>query len=107
MRIGLLAEHWHRLARCLGSSHALSSRCPARPPPHPVSSCVPAPQVSSAQLGTLAKLAAGTLDAGDRMSTDEPAGNGAGAGLEELTMDDFRWACGAVGGWAVRHTCCM
>lgn len=48
------------------------------------------PQVSAAQLGTLAKLAAGTLEAGDRMSTDEPAGNGAGAGLEELTMEDFR-----------------
>ncbi|PRW59240.1 ATPase associated with various cellular activities AAA_5 [Chlorella sorokiniana] len=47
-------------------------------------------QVSAAQLGTLAKLAAGTLEAGDRMSTDEPAGNGAGAGLEELSMEDFR-----------------
>ncbi len=49
-------------------------------------------QVSSAQLATLARLAAGTLDAGDRMSTDDP-GNGAGAAggkVEELNMQDFR-----------------
>lgn len=45
-------------------------------------------QVSAAQLGTLAKLAAGTLDAEDRMSSDE-AIEAAGA-LPELDMTDFR-----------------
>lgn len=55
--------------------------------------------MSAAQLGTLAKLAAGTLDAADRMSTDEPAAaNGAGAALEELTMADFRSTAGKANG---------
>lgn len=52
-------------------------------------------QVSSAQLGTLAKLAAGTLDAGDRMSTDQPGNGGAVPGqVPELAMDDFRSCAG-------------
>ena len=50
-------------------------------------------QVSSAQLATLARLAAGTLDEGDRMSSDEAT---AGA-VPELTMDDFRCAGEAAG----------
>ena len=45
-------------------------------------------QVSSAQLATLAKLAAGTLDDGAALSTDT-VGNGAGAAAE-LDMTDFR-----------------
>lgn len=69
------------------------------PPYHPAPSSPCPSQVSAAQLGTLAKLAAGTLDAGDRMSTDEPAGNGAGAGLQELTMEDFRWGWKELHGW--------
>ena len=48
-------------------------------------------QVSAAQLGTLAKLAAGTLDSADRTSTDDAGGNGAALGsVPELNMDDFR-----------------
>lgn len=46
--------------------------------------------MSAAQLGTLAKLAAGTLDEGDRMSSDEAAGGQAA----ELAMEDFRWGLG-------------
>ena len=44
-----------------------------------------------AQLGTLAKLAAGSVDAA-LLSTDQGATNGSGpaAGLEELTIEDFR-----------------
>ncbi|KAL4859996.1 hypothetical protein ACK3TF_000225 [Chlorella vulgaris] len=48
-------------------------------------------QVSASQLATLARLAAGTLDAGDRMSTDDPTNGAAGQGqVPELDMDDFR-----------------
>ncbi|KAL4438050.1 hypothetical protein ABPG77_004271 [Micractinium sp. CCAP 211/92] len=43
--------------------------------------------VSAAQLGTLAKLAAGTLEEGDRMSSDEGGASGQAA---ELAMEDFR-----------------
>jgi hypothetical protein len=64
-------------------------------------------QVSSAQLATLARLAAGTLDAADRMSSDAPANGGGAAGqLAELTMDDFRrggWGAGV--GQAARAAC--
>lgn len=48
-------------------------------------------QVSASQLATLARLAAGTLDAGDRMSTDDPTNGAAGQGqVPELDMEDFR-----------------
>ena len=57
-------------------------------------------QVSSAQLATLARLAAGTLDEGDRMSTDDPGNGQVVAGqVAELGMDDFRWAWGWGWGW--------
>lgn len=47
-------------------------------------------QVSSAQLGTLAKLAAGTLDS-TSLSTDSiDGGNGNGIAGPELTLEDFR-----------------
>ncbi|KAL4425569.1 hypothetical protein ABPG75_009585 [Micractinium tetrahymenae] len=49
-------------------------------------------QVSAAQLGTLAKLAAGTLDEGDRMSSDD--GGAAKGQVPELAMDDFRSTAG-------------
>lgn len=58
-------------------------------------------QVSAAQLGTLAKLAAGTLDASDRMSSDE--GGAAGGQAAELAMEDFR--CEALPG--AGHVCLL
>ena len=50
-------------------------------------------QVSSGQLGTLARLAAGSLDPGALTSSDAEdfgSSNGSGAAVEELTMEDFR-----------------
>ena len=54
-------------------------------------------QVSASQLATLARLAAGSLDASDALTTDSAGGgNGAGAGaVGELTMTDFRGTAAA------------
>lgn len=49
-------------------------------------------QVSAAQLATLARLAAGSLDESDQLTTDS-AGNGAGRSAPaELAISDFRSA---------------